>query len=382
MSESKKKSVGIITYHGADNYGSVLQAYALQEALLKINSNDVTIINYVSNKQNQLYSVFFSVKSVKDVLKNIYIFFFLYNKRKNRKESFANFRHQYLNLSMDTPVTDGKKMLDSKYDAIVCGSDQIWNIRIPDFDDIYMLSFCTKAKKISYAASMGGIDLYLQGREKEDIQKLLSEFTALSVRENIGERILREVGIEDINVNIDPVFLIDRKSWEVLAAERKVFEKYIFFYSVDYNDESVEIARYFAKKYKMPVYILYSSWRSYFITKNEIKCNSKFGVTDFLSLIKNAEFVLSGSFHGSAFSLIFNKPFFRIKRKFNGVFLEDDRIHTLFEKLCVVNREISIDDYKERSDDIFDIDFAEINRRIKYEKKIGIEYLQKAISDS
>lgn len=374
------KKTGLITYHGADNYGSLLQAYALLRVLNSMSSVKAEIINFISKEQKEMYSLFFQGNSVKNLIKNIYILVKHYSIRKQKIQLFNDFRKKYL-------VADKVQSFESisisdmeKYDVLVCGSDQIWNIRIKDFYDYYMLSFPQHVKKISYAASMGGVDLHLTEQEKEKIKNLLKDFDAISVRENICKSMIDECVEQKIVTNIDPVFLLDRSEWDNIASERLIKEEYIFFYSVDYNEDSVKIAKWYAEKYNLPVYVLHTSWRSYVVCKEGMKWAPKQGVEEFLSLIKYAKFVISGSFHGTAFSIIYNKPFFRVqKRKDETELIVDDRIRTLFEKLHICDREINIFNYMDMEPKLFDIDYKDINGYIQKEQRYSIEYLSNAI---
>ena len=192
------KKAGIITYSGADNYGSLLQCYALKKALELNRIAYTDIINYVSKEQKEMYSVYFKNNSLKNILKNIYISLFLKNNKKNRQILFNDFRKEFLKIDGNNEINNKSDLKDKNYDTIICGSDQIWNIRIPDYKDLYMLDFVKNANKISYAASMGGIDLKLKDDEKKNIKKLLSSFSSISVRENVAKTMIQDLVSNDI----------------------------------------------------------------------------------------------------------------------------------------------------------------------------------------
>lgn len=374
------KKIGLITYHGADNYGSLLQSYALLRTLNNLDDMDAELVNFISDEQKEMYSIFFPCNSIKNMVKNAYILMKHYNIRKEKMKLFNTFREQYLKAKNEDSynvITDEKV---AKYDILVCGSDQIWNIRIKDFYDYYMLSFADNVKKISYAASMGGVDLALKDDEKEKIEKLLNDFSAISVRENICKFMIHECTDKEVVTNIDPVFLLEKEKWDKIASEQIVHEEYIFFYSVDYNEDSVKIAKWYAQKYNLPVYVLHTSWKSYVVCKEGMKWAKVQGIEDFISLVKYAKFVISGSFHGTAFSILYNKPFFRVqKRKNESELIVDDRIRTLFEKLHISDREINIFNYKEMEKVLFDIDYSKVNDFIEKERQFSIEYLESAV---
>ncbi|WP_303872064.1 polysaccharide pyruvyl transferase family protein [Acetobacterium wieringae] len=372
-------NVGIITYHGADNYGSVLQAYALMKTVNSVPNVKCNIINYVSKAQKEMYGVFFSSNSINNNLKNLYILLFQRKIRIRKKESFLFFRKKYLNLFPEK-VSDSVLEIDiDNYDALICGSDQVWNIRIKDYSDIYMLSGFKNVKKMSYAASMGGLNLHLSEKEQKQIADNLKNFSGVSVRETIASDMLSKSGISEAEILIDPTFLLSVDEWKEIMTDRAIAGDYIFFYSVDYNEDSIKIARWFGKEFNLPVVIMFTSWRSYFICKDGICWAGKTGVGDFLSLVFYATLVISGSFHGTAFSLIFNKPFFRIQKIKKGELLNDDRIHTLFDKLGVKEREITIQNYKDASSKVAEIDYRQINRMILHEKDTALDYLNRIL---
>lgn len=374
------KKIGLITYHGADNYGSLLQSYALLRTLNNLAGMDAELVNFISDEQKEMYSLFFPCNSVKNLVKNAYVLLQHYNIRKEKIKLFDAFREQYLGIEKKNSFSVISDENVEKYEVLVCGSDQIWNIRIKDFYDYYMLSFSDKAKKISYAASMGGVDLELKEDEKKKIGELLKDFSAISVRENICKSMIQECTDKEVVTNIDPVFLLERNEWDKIAKGRIVQQEYIFFYSVDYNEDSVRIAKWYAQKYNLPVYVLHTSWKSYVVCKEGMKWAEIQGIEDFISLIKYAKFVISGSFHGTAFSILYNKPFFRVqKRKNDTELIVDDRIRTLFEKLQISDREINIFNYKEMENKLFDIDYSRVNELIKKERQFSIDYIENAV---
>lgn len=155
---------------------------------------------------------------------------------------------------------------------------------------------------------------------------------------------------------------------------RIVKEEYIFFYSVDYNEESVKIAEWYGEKLNLPVIYVNTSWRSYFIKEGQMRCADTAKIEDFLSLVYYAKAVLSGSFHGTAFSLIFNKPFYRIQRNRNQKAVIDDRVRSLFSVLDVPDREISAENYKDKVDNLFDIEYQTVNKNIQNAREKARKY--------
>lgn len=367
--------IGIVTYHGSENYGSVLQAYALQKTVSNITEKPCKIINYVSDEQKNLYKIFFKPINLKSIVKNLIVLKKIAT-RKFRKKTFIKFRKNKLHINNESFNTISLNHLDpNEFSTIIFGSDQIWNVRIPDCNDFYFSSFTSNARKISYAASMGGLNPNLNKNEQNHLSNLLERFSAISVREEIAKSVISSFYNKDIAVNVDPVFLLTKDDWLKLSTKEEVAKKYIFFYSIDNNDDSIEIAKWYSNKFKLPVVVLFTSWKSYLIESKTIKWAKNQAPEDFISLIYNAELVLSGSFHGTAFSLIFNKPFYRIQKQVNNKLIFDDRIATLFKKLEIDNREININNYKDYSDNIFNINYFNINKKIEVEREKAIKFL-------
>lgn len=373
--KDKKRKIGILTYHAADNYGSVLQAYALNHFLSENFFENCEIINYRSELQQKMYALYFENKSIKDIFKNLYIFFALKSKRLNKIHDFLAFRKKYLKMYPQNPTSSVADLELNRYDIIVCGSDQIWNVRVKDYNDIYMLkNIPTHCFKLSYAASMGGIDLKLTAEETREIHKNLKNYAGISVRENVARKMLSECSLDNVETNIDPTFLLTADQWKNIMSPRIIEEEYIFFYSVDYNEESVKIAEWYGDKLNLPVIYVNTSWRSYFIKEGRMRCANTSKIEDFLSLVYYAKAVLSGSFHGTAFSLIFNKPFYRIQRNRNQKAVIDDRVRSLFSVLDVQDREISAENYKDKVDDLFDMEYQTVNKNIQSAREKAREY--------
>ena len=377
----KTKKIGIITYHAADNYGSVLQAYALNRFLIDNFSEDCKVINYQSKQQRKMYALYFENKSIKDVLKNIYIFFALKLRKQDRIQKFSSFRKEHIVLYPEIATSNIEKLNLNGYDAVVCGSDQIWNVRVKDYNSVYMLKDIDVPCKLSYAASMGGVDLQLSKEEAQQIYESLKDYRGISVRENVAKKMLSDCMLNDVNVNIDPTFLIQAEQWKQIMSPKIVDGKYIFFYSVDYNEESVKIAEWYGNKLNLPVIYMNTSWRSYFIKEGRLRHSEKCGVEDFLSLIYYAEAVLSGSFHGTAFSLIFNKPFYRIQRNRNKEAIIDDRVGSLFETLGIQDREINTENYQSKVNELFDMQYRIVNKEIDRARNTAKKYFASILSE-
>ena len=284
--------IGILTFHNADNYGAVLQCYALQEHLKKIYPNDeVCVIDYRNPLIERSYRI---LGFRRKILFNLTQFLYLPQVLKKRN-SFRKFRKEFINV--------GSPDL-SQYDAIYYGSDQIWNPNLTNNDMTYFGADFS-GRKIAYAASDGG-ELVVT----ENIKVLLNGFESISCREkSLSEKLQKENVSVPIEVAKDPVFLLSKDEWLNIAQKPRE-RGYVLAYKITENPSFDKEAEYLGKKLGKPVIqIVYTKSARRFFYKKQ-KFVSGISPEQFVGYIANADFVLTTSFHGTAFSIIFDKPFY------------------------------------------------------------------------
>lgn len=351
--------IGTLTYHRSHNYGSVLQAYALEKVLNSFPNVDCEIIDYYPPNYKLLYSVFVKNNTLRNIFRNLYVLLH-YKQKKERYNGFIEFQKKYKvskNSYIENP--DLLKDIDGVYDVVVCGSDQIWCSDAPDFSMAYFLPMLKNTKKVSYAPSMGYGE-FENTIYQNDVKNALELFDFVSVRENDGADKLKKLLGEDFNVSVvlDPTFLLPVSEYDNICSKRIFDEDYIFFYSVGFREQNGKIMEYISKKLGLPVYTLSTSSSSFKYKKYGIKFVEKSSPEDFLSLIKNAKIVFSSSFHGNVFSIIFRKNFFSLYTVANGKREDDPRLNTLTNTLVIPDRAVDINNYK-------DIDY---NKEIVYDE--------------
>lgn len=372
--------VGILTFHASHNYGSVLQAYALQSVIKSNCKCDCEIINFITDRQKEMYSIFYSISSVKDVLRNIRVRLYKYKVRKERFENFDKFINN--NLPLSEKIYKNLEELNkdiNKYNTLVCGSDQIWNLTIKDFDYSYFLPFKGDFKKISYAPSCGGDDIFKNILENQQVKNCINDFSNLSVRENIAKDMLKQVTDKDIEVVLDPTLLVKKEEWDKLCSSKAIEEDYIFFYSIDYNDDVVKMVKEISERLKLPVYILFNTSAGYKKSLINFKFAKDESPEDFISLVKNAKLVLSNSFHGTVFSIIYRKAFYILRGTYDNKVNTDDRLTTLLNKFNIKDREININTLRDKTISC-DIDYSENEKYINCEIEKSIDYLRNSIT--
>lgn len=308
--------IGIITFHCADNYGAVLQCYALKKYIEKMGEN-VEIINYAPYHLTSRYNIFPTFKEVLGKIKNkgiiytwkniIFVCIKTFLKRLNKKKKFKEFRFFYIGIkSKKIKKITNRNCPD--YDMYIAGSDQIWNPTSNRGDTTYYLDFVDdKSKKVSYAASIGTFDI---DEYKSVMAKYLQRFDFISIREELFRDLIENISHKKVSVVLDPVFLLDLKDWDKLTGKiRRFSEKFIFMYLFNKDNDAIKLANKLSRKYNLPiVHFYYGTLRKKL--EKDGKCFFFDGPLDFLWYIKHAEYIITNSFHCVAFSLIFKKEFY------------------------------------------------------------------------
>lgn len=372
----KKNNIGIITFHASLNCGSMLQAFALQNVLNEKYKQNVEIINYSNFGQRNYYANwdFFPKKSV--LINNIkglscrnYI--------ERQRADYNNFAKDNFNLSGNLIKKYSKlKKLDNKYDIVIAGGDQVWNVRCRDHDDAYFLSFVKNARKVAYSPSLGARNINTCCLNPKKYAKYLESFDFLSVREQNGQNWLKELTGKDIPMIADPTLLYTYDEWNKLIPTENINEKFIFYYAFSYGDrENIELLKKVSKKYNMPVYIIDGkSWAINRLENDQIKLWKQSGPVGFLTMMKNASIVLVQSFHGIVFSALFHKTFWSL-RKGEFVHNGDDRAIVVLKQLGLEERAIK---YSELLDTKLDekFNFDECDKKAQLMRDRAFKYIE------
>lgn len=364
------KKVSIITFHASHNYGSALQAYALQSVIKDLCRN-CEIVNLRTDRQVDLYTVFTKRKGIKYLFKNAahLMYYIPLHKKYLNFESFIN---QKLNITKQTfRSLEEIESANLNYDYYICGSDQIWNPVPADFDWSYYLPFVKSGKKISYAPSFGQLAATGDSGVADKIAKYLSTFDNISVREERSqENVYRLIG-QKPQIVLDPTLLLKSVDWDKLSQKKLVKDDYIFLYTLFADKDILKIASILSKKLNMP--IVTSNLSNQYDVITPYKKHFYSGPLEFISFIKHSKFVLTSSFHGTAFSVIYNTPFFAIKGN------EDARISTLLNITGLNERAVDLNNIDEKCKSAFSINFTFANRAIEDERKKSLDYLKNAL---
>lgn len=301
-----------ITTHFANNYGALLQSYALCRYLNETEDVECKILNYLpSGPQNykSSWTIFHKPKSFRELLKTIYLMFRIdkYKERKHKNGIMRAFIKENLPHTTTKIFKSTIHRQKIEADAVICGSDQIWNRDIFT-DTAYFLDFVPDGiLRIAYAPSIA-----TPWKEKDSllIKKMLERFDSISIREAANyDQVKRLVPSKSVSVVCDPIFLLSPEIWESCAIKPRFTEPYIFCYFLGTSDLAVRTVQKIRLLTGLKVIHLNINALDKFNSDYVI---SEAGPFDFVGLIIHAEYVCTNSFHCSAFSIHFRKNLFTI----------------------------------------------------------------------
>ncbi len=364
--------VGILTFQSSNNFGAILQAYALEKKIEELGHN-CTIINYTSPQKKGWYKpVDFSIsKGIKHNIRQIFkIPNLRFVKEKNRKT--GKFKKEKLNIGSSSFLGNSDELREylNTFDIIIVGSDQVWNYKNTSFDKVYFLDFANlKPKKVSYAASFGMSEI--PKNVESEYMRLLSDFKLISVREKSGKNIVESLTGKNTEITLDPTLLHNKQTWEKFLPTIKSDssqKKYLLIYTIGRDDNINRIADEISKKYNLSVIKIMNDFRDNF---NPSYKGLNPSVEEFLCVINNAECILTNSFHGVAFSINFNKNFFVFLNPNNTA---NTRIENLLEIAGLTDRII---DLKNRYVGKYEINYEEVNKMIQQKREESCLYIDK-----
>lgn len=292
------KKIGISTFHYVDNYGAVLQAWALRKYINGLTDCKAEIINYVPKNYSYDLSLYENSEEARRRLKK-------------KRELFENFLYEECSLSQDVK----EKIEDEDYDYICVGSDQVWNLSLREAANCeYLLPNVKRAKKISYAASIG-VSVEQISKYKGNFEQYLSDFSMISVREKEHIEFIKKVSDKDCACVLDPTFLVDVKDYKgLIKGNKKSSRPFIFLYWLVHAGEldkrkNLEIVNRLSRELDCDVIHNIPNVKDYAINNNG-GCMCYEGVEDFLWYIANAKMVVTNSYHACLLSIRFGTRFY------------------------------------------------------------------------
>lgn len=379
--EKSMRKAGIITIMGNANYGNRLQNYAVEQALIQAGFLPTTIRNVAAPKprnasfiqrlrERGLLHQFKTLHSIirKRISNRLYA-----DVMKQRENNFKAFSQSNLNLS-DFEISNAR--LDSfqhqleQFDFFVVGSDQVWNPHYRFCSPIDFLTFAPPEKRIAYSASFG-IDT-LPPETLDRYRQWLDAFCSISVREQAGADIVHALTGKEATVLIDPTMMLQPSDWDKVAKEPQGMsgEKYILSYFL--SGETKQKRSYLEELQKHTKHRL--------VRLLDFKDQAAYpaGPSEFIHYIKHAEFVVTDSFHGAVFSIIYHKPFVVFGRGSHTVDI-GSRIDTLLLMFGLSNRKASKLGYKPAD---LAIDYQHTDEVLERERARALSFLKEAAAHS
>lgn len=371
--------VGILTFHNAHNFGAVLQAYALKTCVKQL-GHDVRIVNYRNPKIQSVYPKYLPPKlTVKDINPKRWKQFIydtlrgIYGQQEwsKRWKAFEAFIDNHL-LEKDIKTVGTQEFEALGLDAYLLGSDQIWSsFLMGALDPVYFGAFKKTEKIISYAASLANGSI--PEIEEQAFRELIDNIDILSVREEkLAENLHRITG-RNVATTIDPTLLLEAMDYEQLMPERLTRElpkePYIFAYFVVEEQPVADCAKALARSLNMPLLELHCYHMPECSEKNQY---ADFGPSEFLYYIKNAEYVVTNSFHGTVFSILYQRKFFSVYKK-NG------RVDNLLGFLGIPERHV---EKTEQMKPESEIDYIGVHEKLAEYREASIQFLIESLKEN
>lgn len=361
------KKIGLITLFGKGqrtNYGNLLQNYAVQEVLRNIGYSVETIKEtsaYLKSENKLSFKI--KVKGfIRDILNIRYK-----NLQTERVIAFSNFEKQFISKSkfLVNKKNVPSNLCDS-YDYFITGSDQVWNPYYNYRSPVYFLSFCKRNKRISFSPSFGISDL--PSNIKNQYIKYLNGFEYISVREESGAQIVKELTGRKVSVLIDPTLMLSKEEWNNISNKPKVIpqKEYVLVYFLGKIDYEVRLyLSNLSEQYNLEIINIFDMKQKNFYISSP---------SEFIWLLDHSKLVFTDSFHGSVFSIIYKKPFIVFDRKSN--LNMNSRIETLLSKFNLLSRKSSKIDINQ----VLEINYSESYSILENERNKVYDFLKDSLN--
>ncbi len=347
---------GLLTFHDTTNFGSLLQTYGLYKKIVDLGM-DCEVIDYQCESivaREMIKPIRFSL-SPRAIAKEL-----LFGRHhRNKYKCLHNFLVSNMTLSKTCSRENIKALCDS-YDKFIVGSDIVWGLDITNNDTTYFLDFVTASnKKTAFSSSIGSP---WNDDEKRLVAPLLKDFSYIAVREEEAADWVGELTNSRPEVVCDPTMLLNANEWRSIIKENRKYKRgYVLVYFDNGKGECVYSAIKYAQKHNLDVRFI-----NYGIKKKGTKSETPYSLSEFLSLIDNAEMIITASYHGMLFSLYFNRPFVYYNRAHKS------RMNTLAMKMGVEYRNGSEFDVL----NMLPIDYSKVNTNLECYRNSSISSLK------
>ena len=370
-----KKKIGILTFHNAHNYGAVLQAYALKTKLIRM-GHEAEILNYRNKYIGRNYKKVLHIDFWKrdilpsrwgKVVREIRDVFYGLPEWQRQWNVFEKFISEKL-LDGESKQLSLEDVAAKDCNVYVLGSDQIWARELTHgMDPAYFGQFAPEKKKISYAASVPNGSI--PGNEKPYFKEYLQALSHISVREEKLAKAVQELTGREVDTVVDPTLLLEQEDYQSLLYKKPLKQRdYVFAYFVVENEMVSRCAKKAAELLGCELVELHYKKTPQIKGENMI---FDAGPSEFLTYIRDARMVVTNSFHGTVFSILFQK-------KFYSVYKENGRIDNLLEFLGIPERHI------QSENDVVtekEINYTSASEKLAAYRKQSVAYLEKALKE-
>jgi hypothetical protein len=364
--------IAVVTTHYANNYGALLQTFALQRFLNNSLGQESEVLAYYPPWYKTSWTIFKKPRNLKDFVKNLIKLLsydihkgMMARARKNQEFIKKNIIKSKKSFFNENELTD-----ISNYECYICGSDQVWNLRLRN-EPIFFLNFTKNIvgiKKIAYAPSVTDP---IPSDSIDVIKGYLKNLDAISVRESNDVDVIQSLTNKTVYHVADPVLLLLPSDWEYLAISPKISKPYIMCYFINCSNLAIKTVKKIRKMTGYPVV--------YVNVEGIDKIKADYNIRDadpfeFLGYIKDASFIITNSFHCTAFSLLFKKDYFMIPK-----LVGNKRIESLQNKLGIENRCIDFKKIESLKKVDLPINYKKFDENYKCFRNVSIEYLKRAL---
>lgn len=311
--------IGILTITPTVGFGGLLQAYALQQTLNTLTGSEVEIINYKPKISIRQHLSYFISSVIKKVCKQEFVKYTINSEYSYRIQNLRSFHKYCLKYSpIVHPGISFSRLANSRYDVIVVGSDQVWRPKyVLSIKDFFLENVSSKIKKISYAASLGVDDWEFNIQDTQDCSRLINSFDYVSVREKEA-KVLIEKNLnynKNIYWDLDPTLLANSSIYNELLIPSSRHKPHIFSYILDKSNDKSNIQNLISNYLNKDVFDFNTGGED---SSQSLNNRVAPPIEEWVSGIYNSDFVITDSFHGCVFSIIFNKPFVAYVNKERG----------------------------------------------------------------
>ncbi len=377
--EAERYMTGILTFHWADDYGAMLQAYALKTYLEGLDGERVEVIPYAPVRMEGRYRLFPITAAERDK-KTIY-FFGVWEFARNmshlpaylkRRKNMRNFRCRY--LTAEPAVRSAGKISLKKYAYVFVGSDQVWNPEITvGLDQAYIGNIKEKGKcrLAAYGASFGKDSL--PEKYHADFEKAVNQnFSGISMREKSAVPFVKNFFQGDVTDVLDPTLLLKAKEWEKIGKAPR-HEHYILFVYTEYNALMIQYLHNLSVKLKKKVIQVSMPWLGQ--REDWINLEIKGGPSEFVGFFQKADYVVTNSFHGMVFSVLMEKKFLVF-----GHSNKNARMENFLEKIDLKSRLVEKGRMPAEEEMLREIEWSRAGELIEKERRHSMDYIKSMLA--